>query len=143
MTEDKEQPDAGRPDWGTGGREFKSLRSDQITKHKQQFTVTSAPGCEIEISPKQVQKSRSGAKSPEEVPKSNPDSFTWRNYQRAALLEHGADSPLPTRQLKRATAKEMGRLLVSKQKAEGRKARLIARRTRNRAEGKRGPDAEP
>lgn len=54
----------------------------------------------------------------------------WRGFMKAVLHEHGAASPLPTRQLKRATARQMGRLLEAKTNTEARKAKIIARRKR-------------
>lgn len=56
--------------------------------------------------------------------------LNWRGFARAVMLEHGAESPLPTRQLKRATAREMGRLLEADAAAKARKDKIIERRKR-------------
>ncbi len=59
-----------------------------------------------------------------------PSKLNWRGFAKVVMREHGAESPLPTRQLKRATARAMGRLLEADAAAKARKDKIIAKRKR-------------
>lgn len=130
MTEDKAVSPTRAPDYESGGRGFESCPVRQKHQLIQQFDAGLLDETESQNGTNSDQKSRTGAESPEKVPNGNPASFTWRGYARAVLLESGANSPLPTRQLKRATARAMGRLLEAKAHAEARREKIIARRKR-------------
>lgn len=95
-----------------------------------------------ENSPKQVQKSRSDAQSPEIIPKSVREAFMagelpgtadWRDNARNLQNFYGADSPLPTRQLVRATTRAMGREMAKAITRQERGDRITAARQKHRA----------
>lgn len=71
MAENITQYESCQQVWGTGGREFKSRRSDQFHQENQGSYATNENATNSQIGPNRVQKSHTGAKSPGKVPESN------------------------------------------------------------------------
>lgn len=68
--------------------------------------------------------SRKPEHRPSSLPDGYPDATTdWRENAKELMETYGGVSPLPTRQLRRATARQMGRVMASIARKELRRGR--------------------